>query len=79
MTPSFEDFIDYYLNYGPLKDSLKDTLVFGGILVATILYELKFSDSSIRNLILFAITAKFINCILSLLLALKIQFGLSQY
>lgn len=79
MTPSFEDFIDYYLNYGPFKDSLKDGMVFVGFLIATILYELKFTDSSLRNLIYFALTAKVINCILSLLLYFQIQFGLTQY
>ena len=79
MTPNFEDFIDYYLNFGPLKDSLKDSLVFVCILIATIIYELKFTDSRIRNLILVAIAARIVNCLLYLLLSFKIQFGLSQY
>jgi hypothetical protein len=72
MTPNFEDFIDYYLNYGPLKDSLKDSLGFVGILLATIIYEYKFTDSRIRNLILVAILTRVVNCLLYLLLSLQI-------
>lgn len=72
MTPNFEDFIDYYLNYGPLKDSLKDSLGFVGILLATIIYEFKFTDSRIRNLILLAIITRVVNCLLYLLLSLQI-------
>jgi hypothetical protein len=79
MTPNFEDFIDYYLNFGPMKDSFKDSIVFVGILIATVLYELKFTDSRIRNLILVAILTKIINCLLFLLLSLGIQFGLTKY
>lgn len=79
MTPNFEDFIDYYINVGSLKDSLKDTTIFVCIFIATIVYEWKFTDSKLRNLILVAIFAKILNCIFYVLLSLNISFGLSRY
>ena len=79
MTPNFEDFIDYYINVGSLKDSLKDTTIFVCIFIATIVYEWKFTDSRLRNLILVAILAKILNCIFYVLLSVNISFGLSRY
>jgi len=40
MTPTFEDFLDYYYNFGAIKDSNKDVCLFIGILCTTIIYEL---------------------------------------
>ena len=79
VTPNFDEFFSYYLGFGILKSSLKDTLVFLGILSITFIYELKFTDSPIRSLIICAFAAKLISSILSLLLALGITFGLSRY
>lgn len=79
MTPNFEDFIDFYLNWGPLGDSLKDTLIFTAILITTIVFEKRFSDSKLRNQLLVAIVAKIMNSLCSLLLSLNILFGLSRF
>ncbi len=78
MTPTFEDFLDYYYNFGAVKDSSKDVCLYIGILCTTIIYELYLSDTNIRKLLLFAIVVRIIDNGLDLCLSLGVTFGLPK-
>jgi len=79
LTPRFDDFIDYYINFGPVFDSMKDLVLFIGILILTILYQVKFIDTRIRRIILVALIAKVISSCMSLMIALKFTFGIHKF
>ena len=79
LTPRFDDFIDYYINFGPIYDSMKDLVLFIGILILTILYQVKFLDTRIRRIILVALIAKIISSCLSLMIALKFTLGIPDF
>ena len=44
-SPSFEDFLDYFYNFGAAKDSIKDIALFSGILVWTVFYEARLTNA----------------------------------
>jgi hypothetical protein len=77
-TPSFEDFLDYFYNFGAVKDSIRDISMFTGILICTLVYELYLTDTVLKRLMLTAILARMVNSLLSLLLAFGITLGIGQ-
>ena len=79
LTPNFDDFLDFYVNFGPIEDSIKDILLFSGILLLTLIYEFYLIDTQIRRMMLVAISAKILNSFLNLLLSLGFTFGLSNF
>ena len=79
LTPNFDDFLDFYVNFGPIEDSIKDILLFSGILLLTLIYEFYLIDTQIRRMMLVAISAKILNSFLNLLLSLGFSFGLTNF
>jgi hypothetical protein len=79
LTPNFDDFLDYYVNFGPVRDSCKDILLFSGIFTLTLIYEFYLIDTRIRRMILVSISAKILNSFLNLLISLRFTFGLSNF
>ena len=78
LTPTFEDFLDYYYNFGAVKDSIKDVCLYIGILCVTIIYELYLSDTNVRKLLLFAIVIRIIDNGLDLCSSFGFTFGLPK-
>jgi hypothetical protein len=79
LTPSFEDFLDYFYNFGAVKDSAKDICLFTGILVSMIIYEIYLSDTKFRKLMMISIIVRIVNSALNLILSLGFTLGLSTW
>lgn len=78
LAPSFDDFLDYFLNFGPIQDAFEEFSIFTGILVLSVIYEIYLIDTRIRRIILTAILFKIANSVLNLMLAFGWTFGLSN-
>jgi len=69
-TPNFDDYLNYYLFFGPRPTALKEGLVFFGVLFLTFMYELKFIDSEAKALISAAMVFKLMSSLVNLMVAL---------
>ena len=79
LTPNFKEYLDYYYNFGGIKDGIVEISAFLGIILSTVVYFMCLKDTEIRKLQLIAILFNIMNCALNVCLARGYRFGLTMF